>query len=94
MFSQASLLSLYYPVSNAEMKNPLAHPSQTFYVILYAPYNQANVKSKNSSVSLHVSVHCKSMQMNGANHILEVLTSTDVRLHQLPVCGTKCSFYF
>jgi hypothetical protein len=72
-------LSLYYPLSNAEMQNPLAGLTHTFHVILFAPHNQANVKSTDSSVGLHLNVQCKSMKMNGANYILEVLTSTEVR---------------
>ena len=89
-FSQASCVnkvfffSLYYPLSNAEMQNPLAvrhtHThTHTFHVILFAQHNQANVKGKDSSVGLHLNAQCKSVQMNGANHILEVVTSTEVR---------------
>lgn len=47
------------------------------------------MKRNDSSMRLHLNISCKSRHMNGASHSPEVLTSTDVRKHQLPVCGPK-----
>jgi hypothetical protein len=56
---------------------------------LFAPHNLTSVKSNDSNAGLHSNVQRKSTQMNGATDILEVLTSTEVRKHQVPVCGPK-----